>query len=531
MENIKTRLVVIICSVFISCSNDKDPIKTELINNNITLIFKNVPAKWKVFRNAGGYTPARCEVSYIDDNYIPQIFIPDSKVEFDTLHFKTKRNQVEFRHTYKGLDKLSYLFKPGDTVLFTYKGKKPFAVLLNRDAKAHDINLDLLIRETLYLNDYPSLVKYINSFFFIDSTDDLLMAIENEIASAYENFHDDKINETNLIDSLYQHGLLSKENYSHIITKIVYDKKLIELYNINGGPYMSKNPVPKLIKQDFMLASEINREIGVPDGDYIFDVTNDSSLYFGYHHDILNWVNLYFFSRKVGYINSTNYIDGVATAGGSIPNYITLYDTIGESNLISRQAANVLKFKTVEKIIENFTIQEAKHAFEKFKKDVDDTSLVNFVRRKYSLPSDTASYAHALQLTSMYSKRLSYDDLIQKHKGKLIYVDFWSSNCRPCIEQFKFSKELGEKYLSDEFVQIYISIEPSEDSWRDACEKYGLKGESYLAENLFTSRQLEEMNIKYVPHYYLYDKNGELVEDFAPRPNDEKLTGLINTYL
>jgi thiol-disulfide isomerase/thioredoxin len=523
-------LAAIYC-FFISCSDNKKPTKEYLKSNSITLIFKDVPTKWRVHRKAGGYVPEWCEIAYIDDNYIPRTFIPDAELEYDTMSIRTRRKFVEFRHSYKGVDKLSYIFQPGDTVLFTYQDKTPIASLINRKAKSHDVNLALFKKETLYPNDYPSFVKYRNPILFMERTNDLAQAWDNVVTSANENFINEIGSEKRLIDSLYQNDLISVENYSFLTTQIIYQKKIIELYNLIGGPRRSNTLLPNLTSKDFEILPELDIEMGYVDHVNILDSQNDSLLHYGFYQDIINWINLYYLSRKVGSVNSTNYVDGVATAGGSNPDYLALYDTINNCDILSKQAANVLKLKTIQKIVENNTIDEAHSAFEKFKKDVIDTTLINFVRNKYSFPKDTTSFSFDLQLTSMNGNSLCYDELIEKQKGKVIYIDFWSSTCRPCIEQLKFAEKLKELYEGKNLVQIRISIEPNKDSWQKACKKYNLLTESYVADNIFTSRQLEKMRIKYVPHYYLYDIDGNMVDDFAPRPSDKKLLELIDKYL
>jgi hypothetical protein len=217
-------LAAIYCFL-ISCSDSKKPIKEDLKNNSITLIFKDVPTKWRVHRKAGGYVLEWCEIAYIDDNYIPITFIPDAELEYDTLSIRTRRKFVEFRHSYKGVDELSYIFQPGDTVLFTYQDKTPTASLQNRKAKTHDVNLDLLKREILYPNDYPSFVKYRNPILFMERTNDLAEAWDKVVISANENFGHEINNEKMLIDSLYQNELISVENYSLLTTQIIYQKK------------------------------------------------------------------------------------------------------------------------------------------------------------------------------------------------------------------------------------------------------------------------------------------------------------------
>lgn len=301
-------LAVINCFLS-SCSDDKNPIREDPKSYNITLIFKGVPTKWRVHRKAGGYVPERCEIAYIDDNYIPIDFIPDPELEYDTLHVRTERKLVEFRHSYKGIDELSYLFQPGDTVLFTYRDKTPLASLLNRKAKTHDINFALFKRETLYPNDYPSFEKCRSPIFFMERSDNLEQELKRVEAIANENFDTDIDHEKIFIDSLYQNDLISRDRYNLLKTQIIYQKKIIELYRLNGGTRISKNPIPKLSTEDFEIQPELDIEMDYVEPVNLLDSNHDSLLYYGFAQDIIYWIYLYDLSRKVGSVNSTNYVN------------------------------------------------------------------------------------------------------------------------------------------------------------------------------------------------------------------------------
>ena len=135
-----TFLIMIIC-LFFACTNAKKPDVTNEVNNQIVLIFNSPPPNWREYRKDSAYSPSRCVIDFIDDNFISKQFIPDPSYEFDTLILHTNRKFVEFRHSYKGLDNLSYIFQNGDTILFTYQNKAPIAKVLNRETKSTDINL------------------------------------------------------------------------------------------------------------------------------------------------------------------------------------------------------------------------------------------------------------------------------------------------------------------------------------------------------------------------------------------------------
>ena len=126
---------------------------------------------------------------------------------------------------------------------------------------------------------------------------------------------------------------------------------------------------------------------------------------------------------------------------------------------------------------------------------------------------------------------MSLKQVLDKFSGKLIYVDFWSSGCGPCIKEFQFSRKLKDSYKGKDLVQVYISVESDENKWMKACERYNLKSESYFLKNRYTSKEFEKMNIKYLPHYLIYNKKGTLVIEIAPKPSDKNLIKLFDKYL
>ncbi|MBN1187627.1 MAG: TlpA family protein disulfide reductase [Bacteroidales bacterium] len=533
-QNYLTKSLVILFCFLIACTVKNKPEKTEMENNQITLIFKNPPPQWRVYKVNqvdGPYTPARCEINFIDDNFIPIQFFPNPELDFDTLIVKTKRKVVEFRHSYKGIDKLSYIFDNGDSVLFTYKDKTPVASVLNRQSKTHDVNLDLFIKETLYPNYYSSDVKYRQPFLFMNNSSDFQKELDRVVALADENLSSEMNTAKNLIDSLYQNGLISNKNYNFTKTQYIYQKKLIELYKLKGGPLNAKRIFPNLTKENFNIQMGYNIELGLLKGENILDSKNDSSLYYGFQKDIIDWIYYYYLSRKVGGLNSTHYINGIASAGESIPDYLSLYDSIQTCSMLSQQTKNILKFKTIQNIIENYTIEEAKKAFNQFKIDVKDTALINFINNRYSLSTDINTDSYDLKLHSFHSETITFNDLLKKHKGKVIYLDFWSSGCPPCIKQFEHAKKIEALYQDKDLVQIYISSEPEKQQWEKACRRFDKIDESYFVTNRFTSKQLENMDIEYIPRYMLFDKNGKMVVEAAPRPDDKSLIKLIDKYL
>ncbi len=117
-------------------------------------------------------------------------------------------------------------------------------------------------------------------------------------------------------------------------------------------------------------------------------------------------------------------------------------------------------------------------------------------------------------------KELSLAD----YRGKVIYVDFWASWCGPCREQFPYSKMLHEQ-LSDkqkkEVIFLYISIDNTEEIWKQAVNNLKLNGEHALSPGGWNSVVAKYYQINSIPRYILIDKKGNVVNANATRPSDE----------
>lgn len=122
-------------------------------------------------------------------------------------------------------------------------------------------------------------------------------------------------------------------------------------------------------------------------------------------------------------------------------------------------------------------------------------------------------------------------DLVKNHEGLVIYVDVWATWCKPCLEEFPFSRELHEDVKDVDFV--YLCIDSQEVPYKNTIKRYGLEGNHYFFNKDQSSRLREELNINGIPHYMLIDKNGEIIysgSQFRPSNHQtkEKIQKLVN---
>ena len=116
--------------------------------------------------------------------------------------------------------------------------------------------------------------------------------------------------------------------------------------------------------------------------------------------------------------------------------------------------------------------------------------------------------------------------ILEPHKGKVVYVDFWGTWCGPCKVQMSYMPAVKEALEGKDVVFIYFADNSPEDARQTIVKRYGIYGENTFHYNLPDEqhRSLKELlNIKSFPTYLLFDKNGKLVNRTPPQPQQKDL--------
>ena len=141
----------------------------------------------------------------------------------------------------------------------------------------------------------------------------------------------------------------------------------------------------------------------------------------------------------------------------------------------------------------------------KIKKTFDGSTLKSklFVAKKLSIGS---IFPNLVLLDSINNKQQ-----LSSNISNYTLIDFWFSNCYPCIEQFPDLKKIYTKYADKGFKVIGISTDKIENrnKWLEAVSKYEL---SWL--NLWDKGGVEatKFYIQAFPTNYLVDKSGKIIQ-------------------
>lgn len=107
--------------------------------------------------------------------------------------------------------------------------------------------------------------------------------------------------------------------------------------------------------------------------------------------------------------------------------------------------------------------------------------------------------------------------ILSKYRGRYVLLEFWASWCTPCIKEFPALKTVHERYASDDFVMVGISIDKDTASWVKALERQELPWVN-LIDNLRISTQVNRQYIvRSIPSNFLIDPEGTVIaRDLGP---------------
>jgi len=144
-------------------------------------------------------------------------------------------------------------------------------------------------------------------------------------------------------------------------------------------------------------------------------------------------------------------------------------------------------------------------------------------------PIQNGDLAPDFNLQDINGKEVRLSDL----RGKVVYIDFWASWCRPCIKSMTYSQRLIQKYGEDEVVFLYVNMDEKTNLWQDYVATQDLKGLQLHAKsgNGYLSDIAKLYKVRQLPTFIIIDKNGKISFNKAGSPGNKVISNLIDGLL
>lgn len=98
---------------------------------------------------------------------------------------------------------------------------------------------------------------------------------------------------------------------------------------------------------------------------------------------------------------------------------------------------------------------------------------------------------------------------LEKHQGKVVYLDFWASWCKPCQRSFPWMNSLLNKYPSEAFTILTINLDAESEAMHKFLSKVSADFDIYHDPS---GQIAEQFKIEGMPTSYLIDASGKVVK-------------------
>jgi thiol-disulfide isomerase/thioredoxin len=126
------------------------------------------------------------------------------------------------------------------------------------------------------------------------------------------------------------------------------------------------------------------------------------------------------------------------------------------------------------------------------------------------------------------------EELVAKHKGEVVLVDYWAMWCGPCVENFPHTVQMATKFRQQGLATVAVNFDLLEDEpkVREFLAKSGADFENVISSHdAIGQKPAEDFDIGPLPEYRLYDRQGKLSQKWEGTAPGEELTKKIEELL
>ncbi len=135
------------------------------------------------------------------------------------------------------------------------------------------------------------------------------------------------------------------------------------------------------------------------------------------------------------------------------------------------------------------------------------------------------------------ANRNTLDSLKEVYKGKVLFVNFWATWCKPCTEEFPDILKINSEYKDKDFKLIFVSLDFGKDletQTQKYLSKMNVEFTTYY--NAFKNDEdlINYMDKKWegsIPGTFIFDKNGKLRKTFIGKTDFSDFKEAVDKYI
>jgi len=117
-------------------------------------------------------------------------------------------------------------------------------------------------------------------------------------------------------------------------------------------------------------------------------------------------------------------------------------------------------------------------------------------------------------------------------QGKVVYINVWATWCGPCRAEKPHFSRLAEMHKNNPNIEfIGISLDSNLRRWHAFLEAEDMPGRQFVIPEAFESEFSRIYNVKGIPRFMAFDKDGNIISISAPRPSSPTVEAFLEVVL
>lgn len=179
----------------------------------------------------------------------------------------------------------------------------------------------------------------------------------------------------------------------------------------------------------------------------------------------------------------------------------TLLENKGRAYFQSQMIYRAFSAKHLDEILPHYTKFLEQNPYE----DFDEKIVRSFQKAmRYAVGTSAPDFS----AKDLEEEVVSLGD----YAGKVVFLNFWASWCRPCMEKMKELKPIQAELEKQDIVFLNISMDRKKEMWLKAIENNEFGGKHILLKGDINAEIAQKYEVKALPEYFIIDKKGSFAE-------------------
>ena len=130
------------------------------------------------------------------------------------------------------------------------------------------------------------------------------------------------------------------------------------------------------------------------------------------------------------------------------------------------------------------------------------------------------------QFETTDGKLVTFESILEKHKGKTVLMTFWATWCKDCRQELPRVKALQQEKTEIDYV--FLSIDRSVEKWKQGITQFGIEGDHYFIPLGWDGPFSDFINLDWITRYMVIDPKGKIKLFEAIKANNINLRESLN---